>query len=55
MSRTDVIVTEDGTVQLLEVNTIPGMTQTSLLPEAAAAMGMDFPDLCARLVELALE
>jgi D-alanine-D-alanine ligase len=55
MSRTDVIVTEDGTVELLEVNTIPGMTKTSLLPEAAAAMGLEFPELCSRLVELALE
>ena len=55
MSRTDVIVAEDGSIQLLEVNTIPGMTKTSLLPDAAAAAGIDFPDLCTRLVEYALQ
>ena len=37
---------------LLEVNTIPGMTPTSLLPDAARAAGIEFPELCARLVEL---
>jgi D-alanine-D-alanine ligase len=55
MSRADTIVTADGEVYLLEVNTIPGMTSTSLLPEAAKAAGIDFPDLCDRLVVLALE
>jgi D-alanine-D-alanine ligase len=55
MSRSDTIVAEDGAVYLLEVNTIPGMTPTSLLPDAARAAGMDFPGLCRRLVELALE
>jgi D-alanine-D-alanine ligase len=55
MSRTDVIVTEDERVHLLEVNTIPGMTATSLFPEAAAASGIEFPELCTRLVELAIE
>jgi D-alanine-D-alanine ligase len=55
MSRTDVIVTESGDVYLLEVNTIPGMTATSLFPEAAAAMGIEFPELCSRLIDLALE
>jgi len=55
MSRADTIVAEDGTVYLLEVNTIPGMTSTSLLPDAARAAGIEFPQLCDRLVELALE
>jgi D-alanine-D-alanine ligase len=55
MSRADTIVTPEGTVCLLEVNTIPGMTATSLLPDAARAAGFEFPDLCTRLVELALE
>ena len=54
MSRTDMIVTEDDSVHLLEVNTIPGMTPTSLLPDAARAAGLEFPTLCRRLVELAL-
>ncbi|MHB1017960.1 MAG: D-alanine--D-alanine ligase family protein [Coriobacteriia bacterium] len=55
MSRADTIVTDEGTVYLLEVNTIPGMTKTSLLPDAARAAGMEFPELCDRLVALALE
>lgn len=55
MSRSDTIVTADGTVFLLETNTIPGMTATSLLPDAAAAAGVTFPELCERLVILALE
>ncbi len=50
-SRSDFMVGEDGPV-LLEVNTLPGMTPTSLVPKAAAAAGMSFEDLCARLIEL---
>lgn len=53
MSRADTIVAEDGSVYLLEVNTIPGMTRTSLLPDAARAAGFEFPKLVRRLVELA--
>jgi D-alanine-D-alanine ligase len=55
MSRSDTIVTPAGEVFLLETNTIPGMTKTSLLPDAAAAAGIPFPELCERLVGLALE
>ncbi|MDP2183372.1 MAG: D-alanine--D-alanine ligase [Actinomycetota bacterium] len=55
MSRSDTIVTEDGTVHLLETNTIPGMTATSLLPDAARAAGIEFPELCRMLVDFALE
>ena len=55
MSRTDTIVEPDGTVWLLEVNTIPGMTSTSLVPDAARAAGIEFPELCRMLVEFALE
>jgi D-alanine-D-alanine ligase len=55
MSRTDLIVTPEDEVFVLETNTIPGMTSTSLLPDAARAAGIEFPDLCARLVGLALE
>ena len=54
MSRADTIVTADDQVYLLEVNTIPGMTSTSLLPDAARAAGIDFPRLCDHLVALAL-
>ena len=55
MSRADTIVTEEGAVFLLEVNTIPGMTSTSLLPDAARAAGIEFPELCMKLVTWALE
>ena len=55
ISRADTIVDEDGNVWLLEVNTIPGMTATSLVPDAARAAGIEFPELCSMLVGLALE
>ncbi|MBL9138611.1 MAG: D-alanine--D-alanine ligase [Verrucomicrobiales bacterium] len=51
--RVDVMVRENGEPVVLEVNTLPGMTETSLLPKAAAAAGMDFSTLCRRMVELA--
>jgi D-alanine-D-alanine ligase len=54
VSRADLIVDDAGTPWLLELDTCPGMTDTSLAPLAAAAAGLDFPDLCVRLVELAL-
>lgn len=53
-SRADFILQGDE-LYLLEVNTIPGMTPTSLLPKAAAAAGMDFDALIARLMELGLD
>ena len=49
-TRSDVIVTESGDVYLLELNTLPGMTATSLLPKIAAGRGIDFPALCERLL-----
>jgi D-alanine-D-alanine ligase len=49
-TRSDVIVTPQGDVYLLEVNTLPGMTDTSLLPKIAAGRGIDFPQLCERLL-----
>lgn len=52
-SRADFIDTPAG-LMLLEVNTLPGMTPTSLLPKAAKAAGMEFSDLIARLMELGL-
>jgi len=54
MSRTDMIVSAERIV-VLEVNTIPGMTPTSLLPRAAEAAGISFPELLDRLIEYALE
>jgi len=52
-ARVDVMVRGDGSPVVLEVNTLPGMTETSLMPKAAAAAGMDFGTLCERLVALA--
>lgn len=54
-SRTDMIVDTDENIWILETNTIPGMTPTSLLPQAAAAAGLPFASLLDRLIELALE
>lgn len=54
-SRTDMILAEDGKLYLLETNTIPGMTPTSLLPQAAEVAGLDFTALIDRLLTLALE
>jgi len=53
-SRVDLILTEEGP-QVLEVNAIPGLTDTSLLPQAAEAAGMSFEDLVERILELALK
>jgi D-alanine-D-alanine ligase len=54
MSRTDMIVGAEGPI-VLEINTIPGLTRTSLLPQAAAAAGYSFAALLDRLLELGLE
>src|SRR5438477_3752693 len=51
-SRVDVILSENGEPFVLEANTIPGMTEASLLPEAAAAAGINYVDLCVRIIEL---
>jgi len=50
--RVDVLLSDAGKPFVLEVNTIPGMTETSLLPEAAAAAGISYVDLCLRIIEL---
>lgn len=54
-SRTDMILTPAGELYILETNTIPGMTPTSLLPQAAEEVGLSFKDLLSRLLELALK
>jgi D-alanine-D-alanine ligase len=51
-ARVDVILSDTGEPYVLEVNTIPGMTETSLLPEAAAVAGISYVDLCVRIIEL---
>jgi len=53
--RVDVMVRASGEPVVLEVNTLPGMTETSLLPKAAAAAGISYAELCRRMVGLALE
>jgi len=51
-SRVDIMLPAEDEPSVLEVNTIPGMTEASLLPEAAAAAGIGYPELCARIIEL---
>jgi D-alanine--D-alanine ligase len=54
-SRIDMILGRDNIPYVLEVNTIPGLTETSLLPKAARTVGIDFPQLCLELIKLAYE
>jgi D-alanine-D-alanine ligase len=54
-ARIDFRMSADGEFYCLEANTLPGMTGTSLAPQAAAAAGVTFPELCERIVRLALE
>lgn len=54
-ARADFIVTEDGTPWFLEINTLPGMTPTSLVPQEAAAVGLSYEDLCEKIVEESLK
>ena len=52
-ARIDFRMTKDGTLFCLEANTLPGMTELSLIPQAAAAAGITFPELCEQIVQLA--
>ena len=54
-ARVDVMVTQSNQPVVLEVNTLPGMTETSLLPKAAAAVGISYENLCQRMIDLALK
>ena len=54
-SRSDYIVDENGDVYFIEINTLPGMTPTSLMPQEAAAVGIDYKALCQMIVDDALE
>jgi len=51
-ARVDAILSENGQPFILEINNIPGMTEASLLPEAAAAAGISYVDLCVRIIAL---
>ncbi len=53
--RVDVMVRQDGSPVVLEVNTLPGMTNVSILPETAAAAGLSYAALCQRMVDLAMK
>lgn len=54
-SRTDFIMDKDGRAYCLEVNTLPGMTPNSLIPKAAKIEGIDYPQLCEKIVTMSIE
>lgn len=54
MSRTDMFVADDGKIYVIETNTIPGMTPASLFPEAAAKMGISFPEMLDLIIEASI-
>ncbi|MGN0968924.1 MAG: D-alanine--D-alanine ligase [Oscillospiraceae bacterium] len=54
-SRADFILDQDGEAWFLEINTLPGMTPTSLLPQEAAAVGINYPQLCQRILDASLK
>ena len=53
VARIDMMLGEGGTPYVIEVNSVPGMTELSLVPDAGRAMGIEFPELCERILELA--
>lgn len=53
--RMDFMMSEQGDIYCLEANTLPGMTPTSLLPQEAAAVGLNFGDLCEKIMQIALQ
>lgn len=54
-SRIDFLMNEKGDMYCLEANTLPGMTPTSLLPQEAAVLGIDYPSLCEKLIEISMK
>ena len=54
-SRSDFILTEQGEIYFLEINTLPGMTPTSLVPQEGAAIGLDYAGLCQRIIDESLK
>lgn len=54
-SRLDFLMKENGDMYCLEANTLPGMTPTSLIPQEAGALGMDYPELCEELIRVSLK
>lgn len=55
VARADLILDEKGDIFLLEINTVPGMTETSLVPKAAASKGLSFPELCEKILLSAIK
>ena len=54
-ARLDFIMTEDGEMYCLEANTLPGMTPTSLIPQEAKVLGIDYPSLCEELIRVSMK
>ena len=53
IARIDFMLSEDEQPYAIEVNSVPGMTETSLVPDAGRAVGMEFPELCERILKMA--
>ena len=54
-ARVDIMMDKAGNMYCLEVNTLPGMTSTSLIPDEESAIGIDYPTLCENIVMLSLK
>ena len=52
VARVDMMLSEKNVPYVIEVNSVPGMTETSLVPDAARAAGIDFPELCEKIIAL---
>ena len=52
-ARVDIMLSEEEQPYVIEVNAVPGMTETSLVPDAARAVGMEFPELCEKILTMA--
>ncbi len=50
VGRVDVMLSEENVPYVIEINSVPGMTETSLVPDAARAAGIEFPDLCEKIL-----
>ena len=53
--RIDYLLTDDGTLYALEANSLPGMTDTSLIPQEAAVLGISYPELCDMIIDISLK
>ena len=55
IARFDFMMKENGDMYCLEANTLPGMTPTSLIPQEAKVLGIDYPDLCEELIRISFK